>query len=451
MQDHKSRATFRLVTLGCKANQYDSELIRESLLASGFVPADASSHAVDLCIVNTCTVTHQADAEARQLIRRLARQHPGAAIVVTGCYAARDPEQLAQLPGVRAVVRHPDDLPTVLRRFGVTRWVARIRRFAGHQRAFVRIQDGCLLKCTFCIIPRVRPKLRSRPPEEIEAEVRGLIRSGYREIVLTGIHLGHYGFDAPIRQRTRLWQLVDRLARIEGRWRLRLSSLEAVEVDENLIRVLRDHAGRICPHLHLCLQSGSDRVLRRMRRRYTVAAFLRRVERVLAALDEPAITTDVIVGFPGESNADFEATIAVCRRVGFARIHVFPFSPRAGTPAAAMPDQLPRAVVRARRAALAEVAEELGRRFRQRLVGRTLEVLLERPARDQPGWLRGTAERYVEVRVPDPAGVLQPGTLLKVHAERMAEGHLEGRPVWTEPIERLPRLPVLGNPTAQPA
>ena len=400
---------------------------------------------MQLCIVNTCTVTHQADADARQLIRRLARTHPEAAIVVTGCYAARESETLARLPGVRAVVQSVDDLPQVLRRFGVTRWAPRITRFGGHHRAFVRIQDGCLLKCTFCIIPRVRPALRSRPPEEIEAEVRGLLRNGYQEIVLTGIHLGHYGFDVPPRERTRLWQLIQRLVQIEGRWRLRLSSLEAVEVDENLLRLMRDHP-RICPHLHLCLQSGSDRVLRRMRRRYTVASFLRRVDRVKEMLDEPAITTDVIVGFPGETDADFEQTVAVCHRVGFARIHVFPFSPRAGTPAAEMPDQVPRTVVRARRAALAEVADELGRQYRQRLVGRTLEVLVERPVRDSPAWLRGTADRYVEVRFADRSGLYRPGQLVPVTVLQAADGHLLAEPAdRPAPQWRLPVLDAVGS------
>ena len=432
---HNTPRTFLLVTLGCKANQYDSERLRESLCLSGFREAGPGDP-VTLCVVNTCTVTHQADAEARQLIRRLARRHPQAAIVVTGCYAARDPERLAKLPGVRAVVGDPDALPERLRAFGVHRWARRIKHFAGHQRAFVRIQDGCLLKCTFCIIPRVRPALRSRPPEEIEAEVRGLLSAGYEEIVLTGIHLGHYGFDVPPRRRTRLWQLVQRLASIEGRWRLRLSSLEAVEVDENLVRVIRDHP-RICPHLHLCLQSGSDRILRRMRRRYTVAAFLRRIERVRAVLEEPALTTDVIVGFPGETEEDFQATVRVCREVGFCRIHVFPFSPRAGTPAASMPDQVPVAVTRRRRRELAELAEELADRFRRRLVGRELEVLIERPVRDTPGWLRGTAERYVEVRLPGWGQSSTVGRLYRVGIQRVEGQHLVGR------LSGLPVLPVL--------
>jgi threonylcarbamoyladenosine tRNA methylthiotransferase MtaB len=435
--------TFCLVTLGCKANQYDSELVRESLLLSGFREAGPGEEP-DLCVVNTCTVTHRADAEARHVIRQLARYHPESPIVVMGCYAAREPEVIRQLPGVAAVARHPDEVPVILAQFGVLRWASRITRFAGHHRAFVRIQDGCLLHCTYCIIPQVRPKLRTRRPEEIEAEVRGLVEAGYREIVLTGIHLGHYGLDLPYACRTRLSQLVELLSRIEGQWRLRLSSLDPADVQEELLEVMRSHP-RICPHLHVCLQSGSDRVLKRMRRRYTVASFLRRVDLIRRKLEHPAITTDIIVGFPGETESDFQQTLKVGEEVGFSRVHIFPFSPRRGTPAAQMADQVLPEVVRDRRARLAEAEARWAERYGRSLEGRALEVLLERPVDGQAHWARGTACRYVEVRCPVPEP-LPAGLLIPVRVQQWVDGYLVGVPEGNLPEQsrRLSwNLPVL--------
>src|SRR5215813_4967883 len=281
--------TCRLVTLGCKVNQYETQYAREMLQANGYREA-ADGEPAGLCLVNTCTVTHEADAKGRQAIRRLAHANPGAAIVVMGCFATRDPAAVARLPGVVKVVTDKGRLADELRDFGVSVIPEGITRFDGHQRAFVKVQDGCSLNCTYCIIPQVRPTLRSRPPEEIVAEVRGLVERGCQEVVLTGVHLGH---------------LLERLADLPGEFRIRLSSLEAAEVRDDLVRVLAGHP-RICPHLHLCLQSGSDRILAAMKRRYRSAGFLERCRRLREAFDEPAFTTDVIIGFPGESDADFD-------------------------------------------------------------------------------------------------------------------------------------------------
>src|SRR5262249_1658971 len=215
----KQQRTCRLATLGCKVNQYETQHAKELLEANGYREARAGERA-DLCLVNTCTVTREADAQGRQLIRRIARENPGTALVVTGCYATREPETVARLPGVVKVVTDKNRLAEELREFGVKRQPSGISRFDGHQRAFVKVQDGCLLNCTFCIIPRVRPVLRSRPVEEICDEVRRLVASGYREIVLTGIHLGHYGIDLsrakPREQWRRLWHLLDRLGDMPG-------------------------------------------------------------------------------------------------------------------------------------------------------------------------------------------------------------------------------------------
>src|SRR5579863_8523518 len=323
--EKSSPRTCRLVTMGCKVNQYETQLVKEALERGGFREA-APDEPADLCVVNTCTVTSAADSKARQIVRQLAKQQPGARTIVFGCYAAREAEALARLPGVIAVVGDNRELPDVLARFGVTDWPTGISRFDGHRSAFVKVQDGCILNCTYCIIPQVRPGLRSRPPAEIISEVRRLVEGGYKEIVLTGIHLGHFGVEAT-RGRSdkapyRLWHLIRDLVRIPGKWRLRLSSLEAAEVGPDFLAAVRD-CERLCPHFHLCLQSGSDDVLYRMKRRYRVGRFLEKLDDLRGAIHEPAFSTDVIVGFPGETEFDFGQTLEACRQAGFMKIHIF--------------------------------------------------------------------------------------------------------------------------------
>jgi threonylcarbamoyladenosine tRNA methylthiotransferase MtaB len=421
---------FRVVTLGCKVNQYESQHVREALEANDYREAGPNESA-DLCLVNTCTVTAEADAQARQTIRRLARTNPTAAVVVMGCYASREPETIASVSGVTHVIPDKTRLAEELRLFGVRRWPLGVRRFEGHQRAFVKVQDGCLLNCTYCIIPHVRPTLHSRDPEAIVAEVAGLVASGCQEVVLTGIHLGHYGIDRsrgqPREAWCRLWHLVQRLGQIPGDFRIRLSSLEAAEVRDDLVRIV---AGpfRVVPHLHLCLQSGSDRILGLMRRRYRVAGFLERCRRLRQALDTPAFTTDVLIGFPGETEADFQATCQVVRAVGFSRIHVFPFSPRPGTAAANYPDRVPPQVIAERRQRLEEIEKDLAAAFYLSLLGRRLEVLVEGPAPGRPGHVRGTSCRYAPVVFPGHAPALV-ARLVHVVAENVTDGLIFARPV----------------------
>jgi threonylcarbamoyladenosine tRNA methylthiotransferase MtaB len=391
--------TCRLLTLGCKVNQYETQYVREMLELNGYHEADVDE-AADLCIVNTCTVTHEGDAKSRQMIRRYHQQYPQSKIVVMGCYATRDPDAVRRLPGVQGVITDKEKLLEELSPYGVTLKPAGISRFDDHQRAFVKVQDGCLLNCSYCIIPTVRPVLRSRPVEEIVAEVERLVDSGYGEVVLTGVHLGHYGIDRskgkPRDQWVRLWHLIDRLGELQGDFRIRLSSLEAAEARDSLIEVL-GRQPRICPHLHLCLQSGSDRILALMRRRYRRAGFLERCRRIKAALDLPAFTTDVILGFPGETEEDFEATCDVVRQVGFCKIHVFSYSPRAGTPAAELREIVPPEVVASRRQRLLQLEHELARIYQQRLLGRTLDVLVEGSDSHRPGFVKGTSCRSVPV------------------------------------------------------
>ncbi len=410
-------AKLRAVTLGCKVNQYETEFVRESLQRAGYRDAEDAEPA-DLCLVNTCTVTSEGDSKSRQLIRRLARDNPEASIVVMGCYATRAPEEVAALPNVTEVVTDKRELPDLLGRFGVLDVPNGISQFGNRSRAYVKVQDGCMLRCSYCIIPKVRPKLTSRPIEDILDEVRRLSDNGYREIVLTGVHLGHYGVDwnwrKPKSEWIRLSHLVDRIARLDGDFRLRLSSIEATEVTRELIRVMADHGDKVCPHLHLCLQSGSDAVLRRMRRRWSSRLFLDRCQLVRETLDRPAFTTDVLIGFPGETDEDFEQTCRVVRAAQFSKIHAFPFSPRRGTPAADMPDRVTKQVKSERRKHLAAIERELRAEYFGSLVGSQLRVLVEGPSDDRTDHVVGTSCRYAPVELLAPQRTI--GALLNVVA-----------------------------------
>lgn len=394
----KPGRTFQIVTLGCKVNQYDSQYLRELLEHAGWVQSREGQS--DLCLVNTCTVTHEADAKGRQAIRRLHGENPQADLVVMGCFATRDPASVSQLPGVRQVITDKDNLAEQLSHYGVVPHSGGISRFDDHQRAFVKVQDGCLLNCSYCIIPSVRPGMRSRSIPEITAEVERLVANGYQEVVLTGIHLGHYGLDLskgkPKTEWSRLWHLIRALEDLPGDFRVRLSSLEAAEVREDFLKVLKE-SKKVAPHLHLCLQSGSDKVLSAMRRRYKRDSFLDHCQRVREVLDEPALTTDVIYGFPGESDEDFDQTVDLCEKAGFCKIHLFAYSPREGTDAANMTETVPPQVKAQRRQRLLEVESRLSRNFQNRLIGRILDVLVEQPLEGQPGMVRGTSCRSVQV------------------------------------------------------
>jgi threonylcarbamoyladenosine tRNA methylthiotransferase MtaB len=340
-----------------------------------------------------------------------------------GCYATRAPHEVAALPNVTEVVTDKRELPDLLGRFGVTDVPTGISTFGRRHRAYVKVQDGCMLRCSFCIIPYVRPQLTSRPIEHILDEVRRLVDNGYREVVLTGIHLGHYGVEwnrnSAKEQWVRLSHLVARIARLPGDFRVRLSSIEATEVTRELIDVLADGSERVCPHLHISMQSGSDSVLRRMRRRWGSQRFIDRCNLLKERLDRPAITTDIIVGFPGETDAEFAETIATSRAVGFSKIHSFPFSPRRGTPAATMADQVPAQVQQERSRELAAVEIELRDEYFASLQGKQLRVLVE--SQSDGRWL-GTSCRYAPVELAiDESRV---GELVDVTADGVRDGHI---------------------------
>jgi threonylcarbamoyladenosine tRNA methylthiotransferase MtaB len=397
-----STPRLKTYTLGCKVNQYETELVREALTNFGYQDA-SSGESADLCVINTCTVTSEGDAKSRQVIRRMARDNPAAKLIVMGCYATRAPHELRVLPNVCEVVTDKRELPDLLGRFGVVDVPNGISRFGNRHRAYVKVQDGCLLRCSYCIIPHVRPDMSSRSLHDIVDEVQRLVSSGHREIVLTGIHLGHYGVDwnrnKPKRDWIRLSHLMGELLRIDGDFRVRLSSIEATEVTRELIQIMADHSDTFCPHLHICLQSGSDSILRRMKRRWGAKRFLDRCVLVRDALDEPALTTDVIVGFPGETEENFTETCDVVKEVGFSKIHVFPFSARRGTPAAEMPGQISKQEKSDRVSRLMEIERTLRDNYFRKLVGRRLQVLVETEPGDSQ-YQAGTSCRYAPVRFP---------------------------------------------------
>lgn len=408
--------TIAFVTFGCKVNQYESQALREASTRRGLREV-APEEGADLFVVNSCTVTETAATEAGRAVRRIARRFPFAEITVTGCAADSHREEFLGLPGVRRVVPHDrkaalagddrlrdgDTLPSI---FDLS-----ISRFDGHTRAFLKVEDGCDLHCSFCIIPKVRGAAVSRPLESAVAEARRLAENGYREIVLTGVHLGSYGRD--LAGRSLLPDLVERLLAVPGLARVRLSSIEANEVSDPLLDLMAADP-RFCPHLHLPLQSGDDAILRAMRRRYNARQFLGACERAAERVPDPGLTTDVIVGFPGETEAHFENTMEICRRAGFHRIHIFPYSRRRGTDAAALPD-LPWRVKKERLHRLEALGAELTDRYAGRFLGRNVEVLVEEEG--------GYTERYLRARVPGA-----PNTLVRVRVDRVAHGEIHGTP-----------------------
>ena len=419
----------KTVTLGCKVNQYETQLVREGLLGIGYRDA-SGQQAANLCIVNTCTVTREGDAKSRQAIRRLARENPESRIVVMGCYATRAPDELAVLPNVSEVVTDKREIPDLLGRFGVIDIPSGISQFGDRHRAYVKVQDGCLLRCSYCVIPFVRPGLYSRPVESILQEIRRLTDNGYREIVLTGIHLGHYGVEGnwnkPKAEWLRLSHLLGQVAELKGDFRVRLSSIEATEVTRELIHVMAEYRDRVCPHFHICLQSGSDRILRRMKRRWSTRTFRHRCQLIRESLDQPALTTDIIVGFPGETERDFQATCQLVREIGFSKTHVFPFSARSGTPAATFPDQVPKRIKKARTRELVHIEGESRDAFFQSLTGRTLQVLAESQDPLTGAWL-GTSCRYTPTELPK-SKTIRAGQLVAARALRVIQNRVVAIP-----------------------
>ena len=381
-----------ITTLGCKTNQFESAAMAEELARQGYVGVPFSEPA-DVYIVNTCTVTAKSDAESRKLIRRAARLNPGARVVVTGCYAQLAADELSRLPNVSLVVGNSEkrDIAALLAddagetRVAVSDIGAKeaaealpLESFAEHTRAFLQVQNGCNAFCAYCIVPFARGRSRSVPAAEVLAGVQRFVAAGFREVVLTGIHLGAYGKD--LAGAGDLVGLLDRIVAEGDVKRLRIGSVEPDEVGSGLIDKMAS-AASICPHLHLPLQSGSDPVLRAMGRGYDRGYILALVDRLVAAVPDIAIGFDVIAGFPGETDADHRATCDLIAALPVAYLHVFPYSNRPGTRAAAMAGHLPPAVIRERAAELRRLGEAKKLAYAGQFVGRELGVLLQKDGR----------------------------------------------------------------------
>jgi threonylcarbamoyladenosine tRNA methylthiotransferase MtaB len=405
-------------TLGCRLNQVDTQQIQAGLEARGFVAVEPEA-AADVVVINTCTVTARAELSDRQAIRRARRRHPGARVVVTGCWAQTSPGEVAGLGGVDLVVGNADKerLPELIETLlaadasGAPRVVrgdlgaARLRavdprpRGAGRSRAFLKVQDGCQHRCAFCIVPFARGASRSLAPDAVLEQARRLVELGHPEVVLTGVDLGHYGAD--LVPRTTLAALVRALAGIDGlRW-LRLSSMLPAYFTEDLLDALIGSPAT-APHFHVPLQSGSDRVLRAMRRPYTVAMYRRLVERLAAAFPRLGLGADVLVGFPGETEGDFAATLALVEALPFTYLHVFPYSARKGTEAAARTDRVAPAAIARRAAAMRALGEAKAAAFRRSLAGRVEEVLVLETRDRASGELVGLTGTFVEVVFAGP-------------------------------------------------
>jgi len=440
-----SSPTLKTVTLGCKVNQYETQYAREGFKRLGYREA-VNGEAADLILVNSCTVTAESEAKSRKIIRRLARKNPRAEIIVMGCYATRAADDVASLPGVVQVIKDKRELPDLLARWGLLDVPRGISTFEGRHRAWVKVQDGCNDGCSYCIIPLVRPVLASRPVDDVLEEISRLTAAGFAEIVLTGIHLGHYGIDfgqasgattnlrsvpglsasalSPHHFHTPgpLVDLLRRIVFLPGEFRVRLSSIEASEVTPELLDIMAEHPQRVCPHLHIPMQSGSNRILEKMRRRWPIEKFIDRCHEIGDRLDLPALTTDVIVGFPGETEDDFLATCRAVEEIGFSKIHVFRFSPRQGTEAATMPNRVPQRIHQQWAAHLAKVEKHLAKQYLEKLQGKMIQVLVEGNLADSPDRLLGTADRYVMVELPGQADLI--GRLINVQVDAVMDGRL---------------------------
>ena len=368
-----AQKTFKIYTLGCKVNQYDSRYLGRLLNEQGY---ENTTQDAEVVIVNTCAVTQEAIAKDKKKIKKAKKENPRAKVILIGCWPqvySASPENIG-VDLVWGVGRLEDLVIYILSLFGEDQKVKKVEKMVQEERAryFLKIQDGCEQFCSYCIIPYTRGKLYSRPEQEVIEEAQSAIRAGFRELVLCGIHLGLYGKN----EDSDLGRLLRRMVKIPEIGRIRLSSLEANEVTEGVLELMK-HSSKICRHLHLPLQSGSDRILRVMNRPYTASDYEEKVKRIKSILPDISISTDVMVGFPGEEEEDFRASYEMAERLGFSRVHVFPFSAHEKTPAGQMRQELPGRVIRSRAKELRELGEKLENGFVNSFRGKELEVVVE--------------------------------------------------------------------------
>jgi threonylcarbamoyladenosine tRNA methylthiotransferase MtaB len=420
---------FKVVTLGCRTNQYESQAYHDQLQEMGYTPARQDETA-DICIVNTCTVTESADTQSRREIRQLAKENPGAKLVVTGCSAERQPEILQKIGGVSLVVPNKDKESLVSVLFPEEEVPEfSIKHFDAHTRAFVKVQDGCNSFCTYCIIPYVRGRSRSRTTDEILREVEQLIANGYREVVLTGINIGDFDGNRPEGEPPeRLGDLIRAVDKVPGLERLRVSSIDPDEIDDDLADAILN-GKNTCQSMHVVLQSGSNVILKRMNRKYTRQIFLQTVDRLRDANPDFTFTTDVIVGFPGETDADFEDTLAVMREVEFAKVHMFPYSERPRTRAALYPNKVPPEIIKQRKQEILRVQEQTAYLLREKFLARRMVVLTENADESKPGQIGGHTDNFLMVWTKGTD--LKPNQLIEVELIENTPSGLIGQLITT--------------------
>jgi MiaB-like tRNA modifying enzyme len=429
------------ITLGCKVNQTESEAMAQLFRNAGYQIVD-SRQTPDVVVINTCTVTNTGGSKSRQAIRRAVKAFPESLVIVTGCYSQTASAEVLDISGVDLVIGTQD-------RMQILKWIEHIRQTnkpydavrniweakefeefpqieeESRTRAMLKIEEGCNRFCTYCIIPFARGPVRSRLPGNALAEAERLVKAGYQEIVLTGIHIGAYGED--LQENWDLARLVQMLVKIAGIHRLRLGSIEPVEFSAELIDTITTSSA-ICPHLHIPLQSGSYKVLTKMQRQYTPDDYRDLLKRLCGSIPRLAVTTDIIVGFPGESEADHAQSLEFAAGCGFAGIHVFPYSKRKGTPAADYPDQVPDSVKARRVKEMLHVSRESQKAYCNSILGHPVEVLVERV--DAKGQVFGHTENYLAVNLPPEstgknwkAGQLVTVQLEKQHIKTLGQNH----------------------------
>ena len=414
--------TVGILTLGCKVNTYESEYIIHLLKEAGYQIKDFDDFC-DVYIINTCTVTNTSDIKSRKMIRKAIRKNPDACVVAMGCFIEANKD--FQLPGLDIILGNRDKSKIIelldewfLKQEEIRRLYSTLPRefedmyineFPGRTRAFVKIQDGCENFCSYCIIPFVRGKCRSKNPDEVIDEITDLVNHGYQEVVLTGIHTGNYGVDLD----TNFASLLKRVVAIPRLLRLRISSIEITELTKDVLDVIRD-SSIIVDHMHIPLQAGSNHVLSLMNRKYDLDYYFNKIKEIREVRPNMAITTDVIVGFPGESEEDFLETIDTCKKVGFTKIHVFPYSERKGTKAMELPDHIEPSVKKERARRLLLVSKELECSYYASFVGSEVTVLVEE---EKDGKSYGHTDNYLHVEIPS---VLPHNTFVKVKIQSVS-------------------------------
>ncbi len=430
--ERKKKAAFH--TLGCKVNTYETDAMEQMMRDGGYdiVPFEKGA---DVYIINTCSVTNMADHKSRQMLRRARKMNPDAVVVAVGCYVQADPQKAVEDTGADLVIgnNRKKDLLQILHDFmegrghnaviniGDEREYEELElgTIMDHTRAYIKVQDGCNQFCSYCIIPYTRGRIRSRKPEDVVEEIKRLAKEGIKEVVLTGIHLSSYGKDWG--EENGLLHLIEKIHDNDGIERIRLGSLEPRIITDEFTERL-GKLDKICPHFHLSLQSGCDTVLKRMNRHYTTGEYLKGCERLRTVFKNPAITTDVIVGFPGETEEEFEQTKEFLKKVRFYEMHIFKYSPRKGTRAAVMPEQIPESVKTERSNCLLQMEKELSEEYRKSFIGKEMKILLESILHTEQGdYMLGHSREYVKAAYP-----IKKGDTEEQHCNRMVKAKAVG-------------------------